>query len=75
LSNMVAMGWAMELALTGDSIDAETALGLGIVNRIVPQDELVEICFNLVQRMASTSEALLRNTKEFLYRARSLSLI
>ncbi|HEX2686421.1 MAG TPA: enoyl-CoA hydratase-related protein [Kofleriaceae bacterium] len=32
---------AMELGLTGDSIDARTALAWGLVNRVVPRDQLV----------------------------------
>jgi len=74
LSHTLPMGWAMELALTGDSINAETAKRLGIVNQVVPQEKLMQACVDLAQRMTSTSEALLRNTKEFLYQARSLSL-
>jgi enoyl-CoA hydratase/carnithine racemase len=43
---MVAIGrsigrkQALELALTGDTIDADTALAWGLVNRVVPDDEL-----------------------------------
>ena len=33
---------AMELALTGDPIDAQRALALGLINRVVPADRLME---------------------------------
>ena len=32
----------MEMLLTGDAIDAETALRCGLINRIVPADQLRE---------------------------------
>jgi enoyl-CoA hydratase/carnithine racemase len=41
---------AMELALTGDTIDARTALDWGLVNRVVPDDELDTACRELLRR-------------------------
>ena len=41
---------AMELALTGDVIDAATALDWGLVNRVVPDDELDEAVDDLMAR-------------------------
>lgn len=41
---------AVELALTGDPIDAETAAEWGLINRAVPDDELVEATAELLRR-------------------------
>jgi enoyl-CoA hydratase/carnithine racemase len=41
---------AMELALTGDTIDAETALRWGLVNRAVPAEELEKATRELLER-------------------------
>jgi enoyl-CoA hydratase/carnithine racemase len=53
---MVAIGrtlarkHAMELALTGDTIDARTAADWGLVNRVVPDGQLSEATLELLQR-------------------------
>jgi enoyl-CoA hydratase/carnithine racemase len=41
---------ALEMALTGDPIDAATAAEWGLVNRVVPDDELDEAVADLVRR-------------------------
>jgi enoyl-CoA hydratase len=43
---------AKELLLTGDSIDAEEAHGLGMVSKIFPQDELEERTVEFARRIA-----------------------
>ncbi|MGY1713741.1 enoyl-CoA hydratase-related protein [Geodermatophilus nigrescens] len=48
---------AMELALTGDVIDARTALDWGLVNRVVPDDELDAAVDELVARATRGSRA------------------
>jgi enoyl-CoA hydratase/carnithine racemase len=47
----------MELALTGDVIDARTALDWGLVNRVVPDDELDDAVADLVARATRGSRA------------------
>jgi enoyl-CoA hydratase/carnithine racemase len=53
---MVAIGRAVgrkraaELALTGDPVDAPTAAAWGLVNRVVPADQLDEACLDLLHR-------------------------
>jgi enoyl-CoA hydratase len=44
LPRLVGKGRAMEMILTGRPIDAETAGRYGLVNRVVPQDQLIEAC-------------------------------
>jgi enoyl-CoA hydratase/carnithine racemase len=48
---------AMELALTGDVIDARTALEWGLVNRVVPDDELDTAVAELMARATRGSRA------------------
>ncbi len=48
LPRIVGRAWGMEMLLMGQPIDAERALQIGLVTRIVPQAELI----NEVQKMA-----------------------
>ncbi len=43
---------ALRYALTGDHIDAQEALRIGLVNKVVPKDDLLEECFKIVERIA-----------------------
>lgn len=43
---------AIRYGLTGDHIDATEALRIGLINKVVPVDRLLEECFSLVQRIA-----------------------
>lgn len=42
----------LQYSLTGDHIDAQEALRLGLVNQVVPPDALLDTCFGLVERIA-----------------------
>jgi enoyl-CoA hydratase/carnithine racemase len=46
---------ALRYSLTGDHIDASEALRIGLVNKVVPRDELLDECFNIVERIAFVS--------------------
>src|SRR3954449_1193406 len=48
---------AMEMSLTGDVIDARTALDWGLVNRVVPDDELDDAVADLLARATRGSRA------------------
>ena len=58
-----------ELLFTGDAIDAAEAHRLGLVNRVVPGDELEAAVTELVRRIAPTPLQTLRLTKLALTRA------
>jgi enoyl-CoA hydratase len=58
-----------ELLLTGDVIDAAEAERLGLVNRVVHEDELEDAVAELVQKIAPTPLPVLRLTKLALLRA------
>jgi len=43
---------ALRYGLTGDHIDAQEALRIGLVNKVVPTDKLLDECFHIVERIA-----------------------
>ena len=53
LPRLIGRTAAMELLLTGDPIDAERALALGLVNAVVAPGELQDKVFELADRVAS----------------------
>jgi enoyl-CoA hydratase/carnithine racemase len=74
LPKLVGMAKACELAFTGDSIDAEEAFRIGLVNWLVPHDQLMEMTRELARKIASKPAAALRMTKRLLYMSRKLDL-
>jgi enoyl-CoA hydratase/carnithine racemase len=58
---------ALELGLTGDRIDARTALDWGLVNRVVPNDELDDATFDLLRRATRGSRSSKGLGKETFY--------
>lgn len=65
---------AMELLLTGDTIDAETAARWGLVNRIVPPSELLETAYAYARRIAANAPLAVQGAKELAIRSRDLDL-
>lgn len=63
LPEIVGPKKAMEMVLVGDRIRADEALRLGLVNHIVPPEELPSAAEAFVGKLASLSGALLRLTK------------
>jgi enoyl-CoA hydratase/carnithine racemase len=58
---------AMEMALTGDVVDARTALDWGLVNRVVPDDELDAAVDDLMGRAVRGSRASKAIGKQTMY--------
>jgi enoyl-CoA hydratase len=52
LPRRVGEAWAREMSLTGNFVDAETALRIGLVNHVVPHDQLEPFVMELAQAMA-----------------------
>ena len=66
---------AMELALTGDLIDARRAYELGMVNRVVSRPELMPVAFSLAERIAANGLIAVRATKEMVYEVAALGRV
>ena len=69
LPQIVGLGHAMEIVLSGDRVDAEYAYRIGLVNRIWPQAELLERAMAYAQGLASRSPLSHRFAKEVMKRA------
>lgn len=57
-------GWAMWLALSGTRLDAETALRIGLINEIVPRDDLMDRAYELAERLVANSYIAVLAAKE-----------
>jgi len=66
VSRAVGRKRALEMLLTGDMIDAQTAADWGLVNRVVPRERLAEETIDLATRIASKSLPSLMATKRLL---------
>jgi enoyl-CoA hydratase len=60
---------AMELLLTADMISAERALRLGLINDVVPKDQLLERALQFARSMAANGPIAMRAIKESSLRA------
>ena len=52
LPHLVGKAWAMELLLAADFIDADTALRIGLVNHVYPEEQLLDQALAMAERMA-----------------------
>mgnify|MGYP001405698142 CR=1 FL=1 len=66
LPRLVGSALAAELALTGDLIDAARALEIGILNRVVPDEQIMEAALALAGHVASRPRKALMATKQLL---------
>ncbi len=55
LPQLIGKGRAMELIMTASMINAEQALSYGLVNHVVPQGELLELCEKLAGKISNNS--------------------
>jgi enoyl-CoA hydratase len=60
LPRRVGIAWAREMSLTGNFVDAATALRIGIANHVVPHDELVPRAVELAQAIAEQDREMVR---------------
>jgi E-phenylitaconyl-CoA hydratase len=64
LIRAVPQAVAMEMILTGDAIDASTALRVGLVSRVVPEPELLPTARQIAQRIAGHAPLAVKAVKE-----------
>jgi enoyl-CoA hydratase len=64
---------ALELALTGEPIDAQRALQIGLVNRVVPGDQVMTEAMALAERIAKNAPMAVRLSKQVMKQAAELT--
>jgi enoyl-CoA hydratase/carnithine racemase len=64
----------MELLLTGETVSAEHAARIGLINRVVPPGTEREQAFGLARRIAAKSATAVRLGKETFYRQIDMEL-
>jgi E-phenylitaconyl-CoA hydratase len=64
----------MEMLLTGDSIAADTAQRWGLVNKVVPADQLLATARDYARRIAANAPLAVQAAKELALRSRDLDL-
>ncbi len=69
LPRAIPLGAAMEMLLTGDRISAQQALQWGLVNRVVPQGELMAAALEMAGRIVANPPLGVRTTKEAVLRS------
>jgi enoyl-CoA hydratase/carnithine racemase len=74
LPRLVGVSKALELLLTADAIDAGQALSLGIVNRVVPHESLMEETMKLARRIAQKPPLAVRMMKRAVYQGTTSTL-
>jgi len=72
LPKRLPLAIALELAMTGDPMDADRALQLGLVNRVVPRDEVLPTALALAERIAANSPIAVRQSRKLVREAAEL---
>ena len=74
LPRLIGVCRAKELIYTGDIIGAEEALRLGLVNRVVPGDQLLSAAKEMAKKIAAKSAAALKLAKTAINRGMQTDL-
>ena len=64
IGQRIPLAVALEIALTGEMIDAERAYELGLVNKVVPPDEVLDAALALAERIAANGPLGVAASKE-----------
>jgi enoyl-CoA hydratase len=64
LPRRVGMAWAREMSLTGNFVDASTALRIGIANHVVPHDELLPRALELARAIADQDRHMVATARQ-----------
>jgi enoyl-CoA hydratase len=66
LPRRVGMAWAKELVMSGEPIDAETALRIGLVNRLCDPEELLNAALEAGRKIAAKGPVAVARAKQVL---------
>lgn len=74
LPQLIPLSNAMEMLLTGEFIDAQEALRLGLVSRVVSAEELLPTAYSIAEKICNNGPLAVQMTKELVSRGLNGSL-
>jgi len=74
LPRLIGTGLAKEMLFTADTIDAQTALSYGLVNKVVPVDELMSTVMDIAKKIASKGPTAIKLIKDVVNRGMQTDL-
>jgi enoyl-CoA hydratase/carnithine racemase len=74
LPRLIGLSKALELMLSGDLLTADQAFQMGLVNKVVPHDQLKAEAFKLMTKITSNPPLAIRMMKRAVYQAQNSSL-
>ncbi len=74
LPRLIGPAWALDMILTGRTIDANQALEIGLVNRVVAADQLLDATRELAEKVLAGAPIAARYAKEAVQKGMDLSL-
>ncbi|MFB6346655.1 MAG: crotonase/enoyl-CoA hydratase family protein [bacterium] len=74
LPRIIGQGRALDMIITGRSVDAETAMDWGLVNRLTPAGDALETAIELGETIADYPQSTLRADRKSVYRGIGSSL-
>jgi enoyl-CoA hydratase len=74
LPRLIGEGRAKELLMTGDIIDAQTALQIGLVNRVVAVEQLMDAAMELAEKIQAKGPAAISLIKSVVHKGLQIDL-
>ena len=74
LPRLVGLGMAKKLIFTGEIIDAQEALRIGLVEEVVEHERLMERCFEIARKIAEKPPLAIKMVKRALNATRTMGL-
>jgi len=74
LPRILGMAGALDMLLTGRRLDGQEALQMGLVNRIVPRNDLLPTVDGIAQKIASFDPVVIRNAKQAVIKGMDMTL-
>lgn len=74
LPRLIGQNRAMQMILTGESVDADEAQRIGLINRVIEPESIMAASRDMAREMSTKSPVALSYAKEALYSGRDLTL-
>ena len=74
LPRLIGQAKAMEILLTSQKVDAKTAQELGLVSRVVPQDQLMDTAMEIAEKICLSAPLAVQYIKQCITKGSSMEL-